>query len=763
MAMNYSAWFGKLTAITGNPAAVRILLTTIGAPENGSSIALVLTLIASSLEHIGRQFGLEVATQWANVARSAAIAARTLAHEMPALTIFGPRELALDVYGPFVHLADSDATTSLPPAVWQAIGLLVLVSIRDQGRISAKVADQILTLARTKKRTHPNAHWLSLYELEPITRQALEDLNGQTQNRPCSQFARHLLSAWTSLTSIPLPPDESATPGSGSALGEPDDSTTSGQTQTRKNQKKDRKKKSDLYANAPPSCIPLRERASFANMQDVFGIPWAWHRLHPMHVAKTTRSLIRRLDPASDQEERTHSVFCLMALIVSHDFRPLLKLSLRPNDDLWYCLKTRCVIYNRRRLLGLKGNALASDYIHIPVPSAVADELAEHAQLRPQSEDLRELLDVVDVDAWLSRAEAFIRSLGDSAHLSCSARFAHSLGLVHLLCGTSDCLTSLLTLNLDLSPIGALNYFQVSEKYAFERIAAVYEYLGLGPLAARARDLKIGSLRCPTDAEARTDWMVLGSQAAKAIFDVAHALDMAAVAQAFNIGSPANAMAYRWPTGSRPQRFGRLSHADVKTHPEFVFHDEKKTKPSSARLTPRTREVDDVLAAQEQLVKAAKTRMAKLGLSKSDMPKLISSPAPGSPFFIELVNRIRGGQSKWCAGPLSTDEIKNGLLEFCRTNRTPHPGFVILDSPLLAYREPDGVDDDLTGTDLKEQFYSFLKLLPHDRQVIVVENTDPPPVIKSLDQVKMFSKNPHSGRYGLFPLTGPILTIVTES
>jgi hypothetical protein len=61
MAMNYSAWFGKLTAITGNPAAVRILLTTIGAPENGSSIALVLTLIASSLEHIGKQFGLEVA------------------------------------------------------------------------------------------------------------------------------------------------------------------------------------------------------------------------------------------------------------------------------------------------------------------------------------------------------------------------------------------------------------------------------------------------------------------------------------------------------------------------------------------------------------------------------------------------------------------------------------------------------------------------------------------------------------------------------
>ena len=94
-----------------------------------------------------------------------------------------------------------------------------------------------------------------------------------------------------------------------------------------------------------------------------------------------------------------------------------------------------------------------------------------------------------------------------------------------------------------------------------------------------------------------------------------------------------------------------------------------------------------------------------------------------------------------------------GLLDYCRTHATPHPGFAILDSPLLAYREPDGTDDDLRGTDLKEQFYSYLQAFTDDRQVIIVENTDPPPVIKSLEQVKMFSKNPHSGRYGLFPPT----------
>jgi predicted nuclease with TOPRIM domain len=93
-----------------------------------------------------------------------------------------------------------------------------------------------------------------------------------------------------------------------------------------------------------------------------------------------------------------------------------------------------------------------------------------------------------------------------------------------------------------------------------------------------------------------------------------------------------------------------------------------------------------------------------------------------------------------------------GLLHFCRTRQTPHTGFVVLDSPLLAYREPDGTEDDLTGTDLQEQFYAYLEALPSDTQVIVVENTDPPASIMSRERSLMFSKNPHHGRYGLFPI-----------
>lgn len=96
------------------------------------------------------------------------------------------------------------------------------------------------------------------------------------------------------------------------------------------------------------------------------------------------------------------------------------------------------------------------------------------------------------------------------------------------------------------------------------------------------------------------------------------------------------------------------------------------------------------------------------------------------------------------------------LLQFCKEQDTPHPSFVILDTPLRAYREPEGDEDDLSGTDLNVKFYDYLAAMPDDRQVIIVENTDPPGEIVSRPQVTMFSKNPHSGRYGFFPVVSEL-------
>lgn len=72
--------------------------------------------------------------------------------------------------------------------------------------------------------------------------------------------------------------------------------------------------------------------------------------------------------------------------------------------------------------------------------------------------------------------------------------------------------------------------------------------------------------------------------------------------------------------------------------------------------------------------------------------------------------------------------ISVGLLEFCQENGPSHPGFLVMDSPLLAYYKPEGEDDvALQGTDLKEKFYDYLvKHHTSDSQILIVENQHPP-------------------------------------
>lgn len=89
------------------------------------------------------------------------------------------------------------------------------------------------------------------------------------------------------------------------------------------------------------------------------------------------------------------------------------------------------------------------------------------------------------------------------------------------------------------------------------------------------------------------------------------------------------------------------------------------------------------------------------------------------------------------------------LFEYCRARQMPHPGFVILDSPLIAYKEPSADDEGIAGTDLKPRFYEHLEKFAGDQQIFVVDNTEPPP--QFLVKAAHFTKNPAIPRYGLFP------------
>jgi predicted nuclease with TOPRIM domain len=127
---------------------------------------------------------------------------------------------------------------------------------------------------------------------------------------------------------------------------------------------------------------------------------------------------------------------------------------------------------------------------------------------------------------------------------------------------------------------------------------------------------------------------------------------------------------------------------------------------------------------------------------------LVHYDKQASDFVID--GKPRGSRGKGLRA-ITHAAVSIALLEFCQENGLSHPGFVVLDSPLLAYFKPEGDDDlQLKGTDLKERFYNYL--INHHgagSQVIIVENQHPPENLLGRLAMTVFTGNPADGRFGL--------------
>lgn len=93
-----------------------------------------------------------------------------------------------------------------------------------------------------------------------------------------------------------------------------------------------------------------------------------------------------------------------------------------------------------------------------------------------------------------------------------------------------------------------------------------------------------------------------------------------------------------------------------------------------------------------------------------------------------------------------------GLLKFTEIKKLPHPGFVVLDSPLLAYEKPENEDDDLTGTDVNLRFLQSLAAWNSIQTIILENRKSVPPDFAEGDGITRFTKSDTQGRYGFFPL-----------
>lgn len=95
-----------------------------------------------------------------------------------------------------------------------------------------------------------------------------------------------------------------------------------------------------------------------------------------------------------------------------------------------------------------------------------------------------------------------------------------------------------------------------------------------------------------------------------------------------------------------------------------------------------------------------------------------------------------------------------GLAQYCFDRDIAHPGFVVLDSPLVTYRPPDSGDVEVVDASLPvgivAAFYRDVQSR-FDGQVIIMENLDPTEPLKDESVDVVFTKRIDQGRYGFFP------------
>ena len=92
-----------------------------------------------------------------------------------------------------------------------------------------------------------------------------------------------------------------------------------------------------------------------------------------------------------------------------------------------------------------------------------------------------------------------------------------------------------------------------------------------------------------------------------------------------------------------------------------------------------------------------------------------------------------------------------GLMSHCQNRHLPHPGFVILDSPLTTLKEHHTeADDEEVAGHVQHQFFEHLAVHYNAGQVIILENKTPPAIVDEHANHIIFTGTAN-GRRGFFP------------
>lgn len=155
---------------------------------------------------------------------------------------------------------------------------------------------------------------------------------------------------------------------------------------------------------------------------------------------------------------------------------------------------------------------------------------------------------------------------------------------------------------------------------------------------------------------------------------------------------------------------------------------------STAQAAPFSREVEALLQAWHF------PDLERVSFSESDQDVVISG-------------RARKSHGKGVRA-ITRAAFNLALLQLCVKDGRPFPNFVLIDSPLLVYEEPDA-DEASFPQDIKKHFWESVKSSFAKAQVIIIENCKQLPSDGAIGDVNviLFTGN-EQGRRGFIPQTG---------
>lgn len=187
-------------------------------------------------------------------------------------------------------------------------------------------------------------------------------------------------------------------------------------------------------------------------------------------------------------------------------------------------------------------------------------------------------------------------------------------------------------------------------------------------------------------------------------------------------------------------------HEQVDQFEELLRSAELEAKPVSAT------KVDPLpLSAANSLSERIRERLVTWGFPNADSVRFDRKD-----FDIVDDEQLRSAHGKGVRAVLHA-AFTLGLADYCFANDLPHPGFVVLDSPLVTYKPPKpGVEEEPDEESKQRLDPSVIGRFYRDlqenvtAQVIVMENTDPPDEL-AYETVDVEFTASLEGRWGFLP------------